>query len=367
MPGPHDIEVIEEMGELRALRCEWDSAAPPDLSEPWETFSWMEAAADAFGSGLRLRVVTVTRAGRITGIAPMILKPSKQPLRPMRLDLLGGEEMKEPNRLIALDPVSLELLADSIVAEPAYPVRLSRLPNDRDVTGLLLKKFSGAGWITRTRSMSYPYLDLQTDPVIRKSMRSDLRRARRKAEPCGPVRFEVVDARDGHSLLERLGCAFRVEASGWKGRNRSAILSDQNRKRFFERYASLAQDTGVLRLMFLHIGGEPAAVQYGIESAGAFWLLNVGYDERYRHCSPGNLLMEESIKRAATAGLSRYNFLGKEEEWVKRWSTDAQDCLILAAYRPNAYGVRAMLSDALYLLNKRRQLRSLRQIKALPV
>jgi CelD/BcsL family acetyltransferase involved in cellulose biosynthesis len=349
------VQVIEDVSGLRELRTRWDEAAPPGFSEPWQSFAWVDSAAAAFSANHRLRVLAVTGDGRMRAAAPLVLKPSEQPLRPMRIDLLGGEELKEPNRLVALDPDSMELLTDSIVAEPTYPIRLSRLPDGDGVVDRLAAKFARAGWITKTLSMPYPYLDLSRDPIIRRSVREDLRRARRKAERRGEVRSETVTVRDGEALLEKLSLAFGIEASGWKGRNGTAILSDPRRRGFFERYAYHANGEGGLRLQILYIGDRPAAAQYGVESAGAFWLLNIGYDEEYRDSSPGKLLLEESIRQAKERGLARYNFLGKEEEWLSRWSTSTQNTLVLAAYRPNPHGVRAMLSDALYLLAKRHQ------------
>jgi CelD/BcsL family acetyltransferase involved in cellulose biosynthesis len=348
------------------LRSGWNRVAPPGLSEPWQSFQWMDAAAAAFSGGHRLRVLAVTGAGGIRAIAPLVLKPSDQPLRPMRIDLLGAEEMKEPNRLVALDPASLELLMDSMAAEPTYPMRLSRLPDDDGIVDRLTAKLARAGWITKTRSMPHPYLDLSAGSPIRKSVREDLRRARRKAEKRGEVRSETVAVQSGEALMEKLRSAFEIEASGWKGRNATAILSNPQRREFFERYAFDAMGSSVLRLQFLYIGDRPVAAQYGVESAGAFWLLNIGYDEAYRDSSPGKLLLEESINQAKERGLARYNFLGKEEEWLSRWSTGAQNTVVLAAYRPNPHGVRAMLSDALYLLDKRRQDWRARKAKARP-
>jgi CelD/BcsL family acetyltransferase involved in cellulose biosynthesis len=349
-----EVQTIEDIFRLRDLRSRWEEAAPSNLIEPWQSFSWIEAAATAFSEDHHLRVLAVTGAGGMRALAPLVLKPSEQPLRPMRIDLLGGEEMKEPNRLIALDPDAMEMLTDSIVAERTYPIRLSRLPDD-GVVDSLAAKFTRAGWITKTISMPYPYLDLSRDPVISRSVREDIRRARRKAGKRGEVRSETVTVRDGAALLEKLNAAFRIEASGWKGRNGTSILSNPRRREFFERYACSARSEDVLRLEFLYIDDRPVAAQYGVESAGAFWLLNIGYDEEYREGSPGKLLMEESIKRAKERGVARYNFLGKEEQWLSRWSTSTQNTLVLAAYRRNPHGVIAMISDALYLLAKRQQ------------
>lgn len=353
--SPHcEVETVEDVDSLRGLRCEWDEAVLANGAEPWLTFSWVEAAATAYSKNHLLRVMTVRQWGKLSAIAPLVLKPSEQTLHPLRIDFLGGEELKEPNGFVAPDPTSLDILVSGIVSEPRYPVRLSRVPNDRDVMSALIAKFKKAGWITRAMRMPYPYLNLE-GYTVRKSLNEDLRRARRKAARHGELKLEVAAPRRGEELQQQLQLAFRIEASGWKGRNGTAILCNRSRREFFERYAQSAQDDGTFRLFFLKVGDRPVAVQYGIESRGAYWLLNIGYDEEYRECSPGNLLLSETVESAARSGLTRYNFLGKEEPWIRRWTEDVRDCLVLAAYRPNSYGFRAILSDALYMMQKKKK------------
>lgn len=361
-PAAHEIEVIEDLDSLSRLDAEWNETAPPQHVEPWQSFGWVEASVLSFAQGHHLRTTVVRRLGKLTAAASMVLKPSVQPLRPIRLDILGGEEMKEPNRFIWRDSAALGVLVDAIATESTYPIRLSRIPADRDLVDDLVGRFKKAGWITKTRNMPYPRLSLQGKP-IGKSLREDLRRARRKAERRGVVGLELVSGGSEDYLRSSVQRALEINGSGWRGRNRTSILSDPARVEFFHRYALSAARDGTLRLAFLTIDGNPVAVHYGIESAGGYWLLFIGYDEDYRECSPGNLLMAETVQDAARRGLARYNFLGKEEPWIKRWTEDAEDCLVLAAYRPNIHGLRAVLSDALYLLNNRRKAEQVRRAK----
>lgn len=364
MPRLHDVSTITDLDGLRNLKSAWDEIAPPQVSEPWQSFSWILACAEADRKIQRLHITTIRRRGYLTAIAPLVLRESSQPLRPLRLDFLGGEDLKEPNRFVYVNGESLDTLVESVASERIYPIRLSRLPNDGKVIELVRARFKSQGWITRTMSVPYPYLDLDRDVrLIKKSLKEDLRRARRRAEKRGEVRSEVVDVTSSDELQRHLRSAFRIEASGWKGRNNTAILCNDSRREFFQSLASSARQEGTLRLVFLKVAGEDSAVQFSIESANEYWLLNIGYRDDFKECSPGNLLLEDTIKAAAMSGLSRYNFLGKEEPWTRRWTSQARDCVVFAAYRPNAFGVKAILSDALYLYRKQRQDRVARRIR----
>ena len=351
MPDSYQIEIVEDFTSLQNLKKEWDELAPPRDVEPWQSFSWSEAAATAYNKNDVLRIITVRKDKRLVAITPLVVKPSAQPLSPFRVDFLGGEELKEPNRFLSLDPIATNLLMDTIVTEHLYPLRLSRLPDDTDLLNSLMMKLANAGWVTRYMRLPYPYLDLGPNP-LKKSLREDLKRARRKAEAQGKVRAEAVSAANEEELLSHLREAFRIEASGWKGRDGTAILSSEARKNFFERFACSAWRDGTLRLWFLYIDEVPVAFQLAIESAMAFWLFKIGYDEKYEHCSPGNLLLGETIMEAAKNGLSQYHLLGKEEPWTKRWASKSRDSYVVAAYRPNMHGVKAMTSDVLYLFKK---------------
>jgi hypothetical protein len=228
-------------------------------------------------------------------------------------------------------------------------VRISRIPNNNGNIDLITKTFIRKGWFIATKSMPYPYIDLSKNP-IKKSLKSDLCRARNRALKRGDLHMEMICSISENSLLERLKTHLKVEGSGWKGTNGTAIASSTARRRFFELFANTSRIEEKLRFCFLYIENEPVAVQFAIESMEAYWLLNIGYDERVRECSPGNLLLQKSIRAATKRGLTHYNLLGKEEPWTRRWTRTKQDCTVFTAYRPNLIGMKSMLSDAFYML-----------------
>ena len=140
--------------------------------------------------------------------------------------------------------------------------------------------------------------------------------------------------------------AFRVEAAGWKGRARTALAHDSTRQAFFRRYAAAASSRGILRLCLPRIGGRAAAMQIAVETGGRFWLLKVGYDERFARCSPGSLLLLETIRHAAARGLRSYEFLGNAEPWTRPWTREVRPCVHLEAYPFKARGVGRLATGA---------------------
>jgi CelD/BcsL family acetyltransferase involved in cellulose biosynthesis len=147
--------------------------------------------------------------------------------------------------------------------------------------------------------------------------------------------------------------ALRVEAAGWKGRARTALAHDSTRRAFFRRYATAASSKGILRLCLLRIGSQTAAMQVAVETGGRFWLLKVGYDERFARCSPGSLLLLETIRHAATRGLRSYEFLGNAESWTRPWTQTVRRCVRLEAYPFRAGGVGGLATDAATLGGRR--------------
>ena len=137
--------------------------------------------------------------------------------------------------------------------------------------------------------------------------------------------------------------AYAVEASSWKGQEKTAMALHPRRGEFYRRYAAAAAQQGILRVCFLRIGGEPAAMQLAVVSDHRFWLLKIGYNHKFSRCSPGTLLMSEAIRYAAQCGLRSFEFLGVDEPWISAWTPLTHRCVSVRAY---PYGIRGALAVA---------------------
>jgi CelD/BcsL family acetyltransferase involved in cellulose biosynthesis len=336
-------ELVQRFDASPEQAAAWNALGSRSGS-PMQSYSWALACVETLIQPDDLQVVAVGDPTRPTAIAPLVRRRRGMP----RLELLGVDEIHEPMDFLYADPAALERLAECLI-HMGLPLFLKRIPARSPAVAALRKAYRGHGLVLCRPVAGCPYIPLTGDwtrPEERLTARrrGDLQRARRLAEQIGRTSF-AVRSPTPFELAPLLEEAFRVEAAGWRGRQGTAIRCDPVRGPFYRRYASLACQEGILRICFLRIGGRVAAMQLGVECAGRFWLLKIGYDEAFARCSPGTLLLVETVRWAAERGLLSYELLGSTEPWTRPWTAHAHECLLLAAYPTGWQGMVALTYD----------------------
>jgi CelD/BcsL family acetyltransferase involved in cellulose biosynthesis len=339
-----DTRLIESTEGLHDLASAWEEVAAPGGS-PMQRYAWVGAFADAYGDQYDLKVLAAESGGEVEAIAPLVTRRDGI----TRLELAGVDALGEPADFVYRDQGALERLAAG-VADTSLPMLLGRIVADSPTVEALRAAYRRRTIFYSREAAPFPVIPLddgwrEPESKFKSDRRSDLRRARRRAEEAGELTTEVLLPAPGElaPLLEEL---FRVEAAGWKGREGTALATDDRRRRFFTSFAHRAAEAGFLRLAFLRIGGRAAAVQLAAECGGRFWLLKVGFDEEFKRSSPGTLLMLETIRFAAERGATTYEFLGTVEKWTQFWTEQERDCVALRAYPARPGGLAAAALDA---------------------
>lgn len=340
-----DVALAESALDWNALEHYADS--------PTQHYDWTSAAAGAFAGEGALRVATVWEQDRLVAAAPFVLL--KRGLL-AEIRLVGLSELREPMDLLAEDGAALEQLACRLVTV-GYPLRLERLSATSPTIAALRRACRGRASMWVRPQSPCPFIALDSswrDPLshLNAGRRSDWRRARRRAEALGPVETQILTPRPSE-LGELLDRALQVEVNSWKGEAGSALACDVQRATFYRRYAAAASRAGTLRLCFLNIGGEPAAMQLAVQTDNGFWLLKIGYDDRFARCSPGMLLMHDTIAAAAAEGLATYEFLGQAEAWTEVWAPQVHEQVSLHIYPWRPGGMAALAIDGSKLLWRR--------------
>ena len=344
VPGPTaDTRVISDLGQLEALAESWDSLAAQE-SSPTRHFDWLRACAATFIAGRALHVLTVGGAAELAAVLPLV----RQVGRLGRLHLIGAAEIDEPMDVLARDMAAVDALAEALW-QLKRPLLLKRLPEESPLLAAIPRAYRGRGVVIWRREASCPWIPLdrtwqEPERHLNARRRSDLRRAWRVAEREGGVSSEILATR-ADELDPLLQQAFKVEAAGWKGVCGSALVQDPVRQGFYRRYAAAAAEQGTLRLCFLRIGGRIAAMQLAVERGDRFWLLKIGYDETFARCSPGTLLMLETLRYAAERKLASYELLGTSEPWTRVWTQHEHGCVSLQAYPATTHGMAALVSS----------------------
>lgn len=179
-----------------------------------------------------------------------------------------------------------------------------------------------------TQSWSSPRIDLSAGAAaamggLSTSARRSLRRARRSLEMLGPVAFDVHRLQDAED--EILLAGLELEARGWKGEARTAVLTDPHRSDWFRRFVTEAAALGWLHTAVLRVGDDMAAFDLLVVVNGVMWGLVTAYDHapEVARGSPGLVIKAEIVRWAAGAGVRRYDLGYGSEPWKEAWMTDA--------------------------------------------
>ena len=129
---------------------------------------------------------------------------------------------------------------------------------------------------------------------IRQKKRKELRRLRARLEELGRVEFgELASDEPADQWIQDF---LALEASGWKGREGSALNHDAATKMFFEDAVSGAHRAGKLEILRLTVDGKPIAMLVNFMTPPGAFAFKIAFDENYARFSPGVLIKIENLK-----------------------------------------------------------------------
>ena len=131
-----------------------------------------------------------------------------------------------------------------------------------------------------------------------------------------------------HELREGL----ELEASGWKGRAATAVLSAADTTRFYTSVARLLHPTGELRFSSLRVDGRLAGFDFAVLHDSRYFLLKTAFDEQLRSLAPGLSLRLAVVEQCFESGLAAHEFLGGDLEWKRLFSTGERRLLTYQGY-----------------------------------
>jgi CelD/BcsL family acetyltransferase involved in cellulose biosynthesis len=163
------------------------------------------------------------------------------------------------------------------------------------------------------------------------SFRRHLARRRRKLEREHATSWRV--GADPQDLEAELTAVLELEAAGWKGRDRGAVLCSPAMTDFYRALSRAFHAAGRLRIDTIAVDGRLAAAQICLLDFDRLWMLRTAYDESLRSYGPGLLLSFAAVKWCFATGLEAFELLGDEQKWKRHLATAAHEHAVFRLYR----------------------------------
>lgn len=320
------ITEVRSACDLWSLEREWDALAEvvgsPHLSAAWLA-SW-----------------AATRSGRAE---VLLLRDGSGRLRSgacvrRLLDGVGSAADVETGVWgVVADGVDASAAAWAALAEHGgHRVRLDALETGPGGADGAARALQAAGFLVTVRpGLAGPRLVLPAEPGqvlagVSHGLRNQYRRKLRALSRQGEVRLRTATAESAEVDLELF---LDLEASGWKGRQGTAIRCRPSTLALYREFAGAAARRGYLRLQVLEVSGRAVAADLSCAFGGGVHMLKTGFDETCAESSPGLVLRGLALEAAVADGYRSYDLLGAAEPYKLRWGGAPRPTASVRAYR----------------------------------
>ncbi|MFZ0955040.1 MAG: GNAT family N-acetyltransferase [Candidatus Sulfotelmatobacter sp.] len=330
---------------------------------PYWRPEWILAALRAYTPQAKVVVVTVRQRGILCALLPLVEERGKfagLPARKLRAPLTTVGVGVDIPRAVSEQDAAIALIWNALRARKDWDVL--ELPSVFE--GAAIEQLSAFAQKDshRTGSWTIPliaFFVIPQGPAAKKDLekyprhpklRSKVRQRETKLAALGSVRL-VRTEKNGASDLQRF---YDMEAAGWKGKEKSAIISDPRSHQFFDEVTREAEKSGHLCLYTLELDGKPIAAHIGFTYRGRYWAAKSTYDENYRDYAPGHLIVKAILQDCSDRGISEY-VMGIREDWKMEWTQDVRkrsyQCIFNRGLWPRAlHAVRFSLRPKLKAL-----------------
>jgi CelD/BcsL family acetyltransferase involved in cellulose biosynthesis len=307
------VVVVSDIKSLALYVSEWEDLAAEAVEPNVFYEHWMlMPALSAFGRGKEIKVVLVFapnpadphRAPFLCGLFPLECERRFKGLIVTTLSLWKHDYCYLCTPLVraGYEQQCLEAFLDWLARDGAgcQLMEFRSIGSEGPFHRALVDEFNRRGTLSFvsecfTRAMFRPARD--PDDYIRKAIsgshRKEMRRKESRLSEKGRLEYATLTgAEDPSSWIDEF---LELEASGWKGKQGSALACNEADSRFFTEVMAAAFWRGRLEALALRLDGKSIAQRlYFVAGRGAF-AFKTAFDEQYHRYSPGVLLQMKQI------------------------------------------------------------------------
>jgi len=289
---------------------------------------WVLAHLRAYSPKAKIIVLTLRQHGALRGILPLVLEkgtfgglPAQKLRMPLSMPGASNELVIAPDMN---QETALHAMWDGLKSFSGWHVLELPSVYENTVMEHMSQLAQSEGYHTGQWALTpIPWLTLAERDIEKlppsSTLRSRLRQGERRLNELGQLslrKFETADP----AVLQRF---YELEASGWKGQAKSAILCDPRSHQFFNYVARESEAFHYLMFYFLELDGKVISAHFGMNYRGRYYAPKIAYDENYRQYRVGHLILSKILRDCDKQAISEYP-MGVLEEWKAEWTKDAR-------------------------------------------
>lgn len=328
------IEVVRELAGLACHADAWDQlalAAPQRL--PMLSHAWVASFLEhCLGPRQSWWCVFAYAGDALVGVLPVVAVPHRllgrwrpllrTPWDPHTLtgDMLlaaGWEAVALPALLAALARAAPRRLGVVLRGVREGSPTLAALARGLSGTVVIRAFDTGGSFVRLDGTVEEFRARLGT------KMRNNLKRSRQRLSRHAPVEARFLT--DATGTGEAFARFLELEASGWKGRQGTALARSPRLVAFYAALARRLAARGWLEWHFLTAGGRVVAGALAVRFARSLVIPKIAYDEEFAKCAPGNLLFEQTVERAFARGDVDEINQASDMPWHRLWRMERSD------------------------------------------
>jgi len=355
-----------EVIERNAKR--WEELSEEARSAPFDRPEWISTYLRVFEPASEVLLLTVSRGSRLLAVLPLVRKkclyagvPLTKLAGPANEQTVRFDVVRSPSPSGEAAVYELWKLLRRI---PGWQLlELPTFPQD-GACQRLMECAGTEGYATvLLHSHDAPILRLETDRTGRltwlhgtnRHFRHELRRFGRLLETEMGGQPELVQRTDADP--ETLRKFFALEGSGWKGKEGTAINSDDRTRAFYEQVARVSASRGYFRLHSLELNGTMAAGAFSVATNDCFYPVKICYDEALHRGCPGQVLFNSMLADCAENRIPEFYFGGTADRYKMCWTPETiphyNGFVFASGFRPGlAYALRANVVSPLGRLRR---------------
>ena len=323
-----EIQEASAPGSLRSLRDEWNELIERCSSATiYQTWEWNDAWWQSYRKGKDLRILRLTRNGKLHAIAPLyVSRHLNSPLRRLAFVGTGASDYLD---LIVADECAREAstaLLEYLDRSKAFD--LGDLQQLRPGSVLLeAAKTAGRDSGLRRRPSTLPqepcpYLALpptweEFAKRIGKKLRSNVAYYERLlAKTFGSTEIGMAGPGELEAAMDSL---FELHQKRWNARLLPGVLNSARVREFHREAARRFQARDWLRLHLIRIDGRIVSALYCFQFRKRYYYYLGGFSPELGKYSLGTVLTAAAIKHAIEEKCEEFDFLRGNEPYKYRW------------------------------------------------